>query len=149
MNKGIIFKGVVSFTFLFLVACAPIIDGAKSAISGNAKVEYAATASEVITAINGMANQIQVASYYSPFFVESKTANSIVLIARPLSGSAVYSSPDAKRAPKIKITVTTENRGGYIHVVFSPNPSSDQARAAQQQFIDKLDEKFSRYHAEN
>jgi len=149
MNKNIIFKGVVSVVFLLLAACAPTIEGAKSIISGNAKAEYVASAEEIVMAIEEMAIEIQPTNYHTPFFVQSKTVNSLVLVANPLSGSAISSSLDARAASKIEITITIENRGSYSHLVFSPNPSSDEARAAQQQFIEKLDKKLQRHNESN
>ncbi|HHO56789.1 MAG TPA: hypothetical protein ENK21_10400 [Trueperaceae bacterium] len=146
MNKNIIFKGVVSALFLLLAACAPTIDGAKSLISGNAKAEYMSSATEIIAAIEEMAINIQPTNYHTPFFVQAKTANTMLLLAKPLSGSAVSASLAARGASKIEIKITLENRGGYTHLIFSPNPSSDEARAAQEIFIEKLDKKFPRYN---
>ncbi len=146
MNKDIIFKGVLSLVFLLLAACAPTIEGAKSLVSGNAKAEYMSSAEEIISAIEDMAIGIQVTNYHTPFFVQSKSANSIVLIAKPLTGSAVSASLGARGASVITITITIENRGGYTHLVFSPNPSSKEARASQEKFIEKLDKKFPRYN---
>lgn len=145
MKKHIVFKGALSLIFLLLAACAPTIEGAKSLVSGNAKAEYRGSVSEIIDAIEEMAISVQATNYHTPFFVNSKSVNSIVLISKPLSGSAVNSSLNTRGAGIIEITVTIEHRQDYVHLVFSPNPSSDEARVAQERFIEKLDKRFSRY----
>ncbi len=143
--KLIIFLAVSS---LFLGSCAPTINGVKDTVSGTTHASYAATAENILATIEELSITVQPSSSHTPYFVENKTADSMVLIARPLGGSAISDSIATAHAGVIRIKINLISKPGYVELSFRPEPSSDVARASQAKLVAKLDERLGRYLAQ-